>query len=160
MVGKLDRCLSRMKKNAIKGVTYLRVLLRNKNKSGMIGAMFPRTQIGNTWLMGMPIQTPTGTAPRSSTTGMAEIVANTAHLGRPKFMKKLAIFCPVCRCSAPFVAAAAKAGDVNKVKESRLRAAPSMIFRVRLLSSGSFADRSVEGFRSERCNDGEIRIGE
>ncbi len=71
----------------------------------MIGAMFPNTQMGSTVVIGNPIQIPTGTAPRSSTTGMAEMVANTAHLGNPKFMNQLAIFCPVCKCSVVVVAA-------------------------------------------------------
>lgn len=90
-----------------------------------MGTMFPKMQIGKTCVMGSPIQTPTGMAPRSSTTGMAEIVLRTAHLGRPKLMKKLAIFCPVWRCSTVSTAAflAAKAGLlVKKVRATRATA--------------------------------------
>mmetsp|Transcript_5586 Transcript_5586/g.13979 ORF Transcript_5586/g.13979 Transcript_5586/m.13979 type:complete len:288 (-) Transcript_5586:150-1013(-) len=80
----------------------------SKNSKGIMGIMFPATQIGRTCWIGNPIQTPTGIAPRSSTTGIAEIAVRTAHLGSPKLMKKLAIFCPVCRCStASFLAATA-----------------------------------------------------
>ena len=102
----LDEQTSQTTKHATQKITHLRPSLRSKKRSGMIGVMFPRTQIGRTCVIGMPNQIPTGTAPRNSTTGMAEIVAKTAHLGRPKFMKKLAIFCPVCKCSVAALAAA------------------------------------------------------
>lgn len=72
--------------------------------------------------MGIPSQIPTGMAPLNSTTGMAEIVARTAHLGRPNDMKKFAIFCPVCKCSV-VAAALAKAGDCNKTRLTSDRAA-------------------------------------
>ena len=83
--------------------------------------------------MGNPIQIPTGTAPRSSTTGMAEIVANTAHFGNPNLMNQLAIFCPVCKCSVVVAttaalpaALAALAGVLGnkKVKVTSAQAAP------------------------------------
>ena len=72
--------------------TYLSCSFLKRNKSGMIGVMFPTTQIGRTVDMGNPIHIPTGIAPRNSTTGMAEIVARTAHLGSPNDMKYWAIF--------------------------------------------------------------------
>jgi hypothetical protein len=92
----------------------------------MMGAMFPMTQIGRTWEMGMPNQTPTGTAPLNSTTGMAEMVASTAHFGNPKDMIKLAIFWPVCKCSTATTAslALANAGACNMVKVTKANAAP------------------------------------
>ena len=74
--------------------------------------------------MGSPIQTPTGIAPRSSTTGIAEIVAKTAHFGSPKLVKKLATFCPVCKCSTVSLATflAAKAGLAHSVRVTRASA--------------------------------------
>ena len=92
----------------------------------MIGTMFPNTHIGKTLEMGNPIQIPTGIAPRNSTTGIAEIVARTAHFGNPNDMKYLAIFWPICKCSSA-AALAANAGDWNAVKVHRAKAIPVTI---------------------------------
>lgn len=114
--------------------------------------------------MGRPIQTPTGTAPRSSTTGMAEMVANTAHFGNPKFMKKLAIFCPVCRCSVVSLAAA-KAGDVMNVRDTRPRAAAWIMWRTWLFfvvvfdatAAPSFLEKGLrERFKAEELLTGGV----
>ena len=72
--------------------TYLRVAFRRRKSKGTMGAMFPRTQMGSTVVMGYPIQMPTGTAPRSSTTGRAEMMARTPKSGIPKPLKKFATF--------------------------------------------------------------------
>mmetsp|Transcript_32357 Transcript_32357/g.35986 ORF Transcript_32357/g.35986 Transcript_32357/m.35986 type:complete len:223 (-) Transcript_32357:272-940(-) len=90
----------------------------NRNRSGTIGIIFPTTHVKNTCWIGSPIHTPTGIAPRSSTTGIAEIVQRTAHFGKPNCIKKLAIFCPVCKCSIVSVAVffAANAGLLNNDK--------------------------------------------
>mmetsp|Transcript_23743 Transcript_23743/g.65872 ORF Transcript_23743/g.65872 Transcript_23743/m.65872 type:complete len:407 (+) Transcript_23743:1107-2327(+) len=106
-------------------ISFFNVSFFKRKRSGTMGTMLPRTQIGKTCSMGKPIQTPTGIAPRSSTTGIAEIILSTAHLGSPKLMKKLAIFCPVCKCSTGAATAvlAAKAGLFDKnVKATRATA--------------------------------------
>lgn len=60
-----------------------------------MATIVPNTQMGSMVVMGKPIQTPTGTAPRNSTTGKAEIMAKTSKSGMPKLRKKLAFFWPV-----------------------------------------------------------------
>lgn len=90
--------------------THFNLSFLRRNINGTIGTIFPKTQIGRIVVMGNPIQTPTGTAPRNSTTGMADMMANTAKSGIPNDRKKLATFCPVCKCStvsAAFLAACA-----------------------------------------------------
>ena len=67
--------------------THFNLSFLKRNKIGTIGTIFPKTQTGNTVVMGNPIHTPTGTAPRNSTTGMAEIIARTARSGIPKERK-------------------------------------------------------------------------
>jgi len=67
--------------------THFNLLFLKRNNIGTIGIIFPKTQTGNTFVIGNPIHTPTGTAPRNSTTGMADIIANTARSGIPKDRK-------------------------------------------------------------------------
>mmetsp|Transcript_22838 Transcript_22838/g.63504 ORF Transcript_22838/g.63504 Transcript_22838/m.63504 type:complete len:219 (-) Transcript_22838:411-1067(-) len=64
-------------------MSFFRLSFRSKNNNGIIGAIFPNTQIGNTVVKGKPIQIPTGMAPRSSTTGSAEMMARTPKSGIP-----------------------------------------------------------------------------
>mmetsp|Transcript_7383 Transcript_7383/g.11348 ORF Transcript_7383/g.11348 Transcript_7383/m.11348 type:complete len:210 (-) Transcript_7383:190-819(-) len=91
--------------------------LRNKNKRGTMGTMLPKTLASKTVVIGSPIHTPTGMAPRNSTTGMAAIMANTATSGNPKERKKFAIFCPVCKCSVvPDACAALETNMTPSVK--------------------------------------------
>mmetsp|Transcript_13899 Transcript_13899/g.30300 ORF Transcript_13899/g.30300 Transcript_13899/m.30300 type:complete len:203 (+) Transcript_13899:71-679(+) len=68
-------------------ISFFNLSFLSKNNKGIIGAIFPRTQTGRIFVMGNPIQTPTGTAPRSSTTGMAEMMARIAKSGMPKDRK-------------------------------------------------------------------------
>ena len=67
--------------------TYFNVSFFKRKSNGIIGTIFPKTQAGKTFVIGNPIHNPTGTAPRSSITGMAEIIANIARSGRPKVRK-------------------------------------------------------------------------
>jgi hypothetical protein len=76
-------------------LTYLSLSFRSRKRRGMMGIMLPSTQTAKTVVIGRPIHTPTGTAPRSSTTGSAEIIARTPRSGIPNDRKKFAIFCPV-----------------------------------------------------------------
>mmetsp|Transcript_21942 Transcript_21942/g.50008 ORF Transcript_21942/g.50008 Transcript_21942/m.50008 type:complete len:274 (-) Transcript_21942:20-841(-) len=101
-------------------------LLRRRRRRGTMGAMLPRTQMGRTYWMGTPIQTPTGTAPRSSTTGRAEMRARTAKSDRPKDWKYRATFWPVCRCSkaaaaAPWDARAGEGDDDRRATKKRAK---------------------------------------
>ena len=102
-----------------------------------MGAMFPKTQTGRTVVMGYPIQIPTGTAPRSSTTGSAEIIAKTPKSGMPKVRKKLATFWPVCKCSTALACLAACATKgvctiaiATKAKAARERICGRSVFLV------------------------------
>merc|ERR1711966_604511 len=65
-------------------ISFLSDSFLNRNKRGKIGTIFPKTLDINTVVIGNPIQIPTGTAPRNSTTGIAAIIANTATSGIPK----------------------------------------------------------------------------
>ena len=51
---------------------------------GIMGSMLPRTQTGNTFERGAPIQRPTGMAPLSSITGRADRKARIWVSDRPE----------------------------------------------------------------------------
>ncbi len=68
-------------------LAHFSLSFRSKKSKGTIGIMFPMTHAGRTVVIGSPIQSPTGTAPRSSMTGMAEISARMATSGIPNVRK-------------------------------------------------------------------------
>lgn len=109
--------------------------------------------------MGIPSQMPTGTAPRSSTTGMAEIIDKTAHFGNPNPMKKFAIFWPVCNFSTvPAVFAVTADPELNKVRVTKANEIlynrdfrfPRLAFFVTLLILVDFI--SMEVFEAEQTS--------
>lgn len=114
-----------------------------------MGIMLPATHSPKTFAMGMPIQMPTGTPPRSSTTGIADIVMSVAQSGRPPRRKKLATFCPTWRCTSSslpatiaFTAAAAGPGASTATASPAARA-----------DAVSAANRGLtSGFRQEGCD--------
>ena len=67
--------------------THFKVSFFNRNIKGTMGIILPRTQIGRTVVIGNPIKSPTGTAPLSSITGIAEIIAKIPRSGIPKVLK-------------------------------------------------------------------------
>mmetsp|Transcript_209 Transcript_209/g.291 ORF Transcript_209/g.291 Transcript_209/m.291 type:complete len:250 (-) Transcript_209:138-887(-) len=64
--------------------------------NGTIGNILPKTQRARVLANGTPIQTPTGKAPRSSTTGIAAIAAIITKSGTPEACKAVATFSPKC----------------------------------------------------------------
>ena len=74
--------------------SFLKNVERRARSIGAMGAMLPTTQMRNVSAGDKPIQLPTGTPPRSSIAGVAEINARTAQSGSPKPWKKRATFSP------------------------------------------------------------------
>lgn len=107
-------------------ISFLTKGERSARSIGAIGAMLPSTQIANVVAGPSPIHAPTGTPPRSSIAGVAEMRQRTAQSGRPERWKKSATFWPRCRCSAaPAPPASAAAGAASaSASASALRAAP------------------------------------
>ena len=71
-------------------MSFLKKEERSASSIGAIGSMLPTTQMANVRAGERPIQLPTGTPPRSSMAGVAEMSMSTAQFGRPVFWKKSA----------------------------------------------------------------------
>mmetsp|Transcript_1063 Transcript_1063/g.3131 ORF Transcript_1063/g.3131 Transcript_1063/m.3131 type:complete len:236 (+) Transcript_1063:240-947(+) len=76
-------------------------------RSGTMGIMLPTMQRRKVLRSGTPMRTPTGMAPRSSTTGMPAIAATITESGRPDPLSVIAMRSP--RCGSPVAPAVAAA---------------------------------------------------